>query len=47
MDQKLKERLAGATVLVLLAVILPPLLLDDAREVETRITTTNIPEKPK
>ena len=47
MDQKLKERLAGATVLVLLFVILIPLLLDDASEVETRITTTNIPKKPQ
>ena len=47
MDQKLKERLTGATVLVLLFVILVPLVLDDASEVETRITATNIPEKPQ
>ena len=47
MDQKLKERVTGAIVLVLLFVILTPLLLDDAREVETRITATNIPEKPQ
>ena len=46
MDQKLKERITGTTVLVLLAVILIPLVLDDSRVVETRITTTNIPEKP-
>ena len=32
--------------MVLLVVILIPLLLDDAREAETRITTTNIPEQP-
>ena len=33
--------------MVLLAVILLPLVLDDARKVETRITTTNIPEEPR
>lgn len=33
--------------MVLLAVILLPLALDDARKVENRITTTNIPEKPQ
>lgn len=42
----MKERLTGAIVLILLAVILLPLLLDDSRDEETRITTTNIPEKP-
>lgn len=42
----MKERITGAIVLVLLAVILIPLVLDDRRNVETRITTTNIPEKP-
>ena len=46
MDQRLKERITGTTVLVLLAVVLIPLILDDSRVVETRITTTNIPEKP-
>ena len=47
MEQRLKERLTGTVVLVLLAVIVIPLLLDDNREQETgRITTTNIPEKP-
>ena len=46
MEQKLKERITGTTVLVLLAVILIPLLLDDGRVVETRITATNIPEQP-
>ena len=43
----MKERLTGATVLILLVVILSPLVLDDAREVETRITASNIPEKPE
>ena len=42
----MKERITGTTVLVLLAVILVPLVLDDSRVVENRITTTNIPEKP-
>lgn len=42
----MKERLTGAVVLVLLAVIVIPLILDDSRVVEPRITTTNIPEKP-
>ena len=46
MEQRLKERLTGIVVLILLAVIVMPLLLDDTREVETRITATNIPEKP-
>ena len=46
MDQRLKERITGAIVLVLLAVILVPLVLDGGRNTETRITTTNIPEKP-
>ena len=42
----MKERITGTTVLVLLAVVLIPLVLDDSRVVETGITTTNIPEKP-
>ena len=46
MEQRLKERLTGAVVLILLAVIVIPLLLDDTRRVDTRITATNIPEKP-
>lgn len=46
MDQRLKERITGTTVLVLLAVVLIPLVLDDSRVVETGITTTNIPEQP-
>ena len=46
MEQKLKERLTGTVVLILLAVIVIPLLLDDTRQFDTRITATNIPEKP-
>ena len=46
MEQRLKERLTGAVVLVLLALIVIPLLLDDTRQPDTRISATNIPEKP-
>lgn len=46
MERRLKERLTGTGVLVLLAVIFVPLLLDDTQQAETKITTTNIPEKP-
>ncbi len=45
MEQKHKERLTGAVVLLLLAVILIPLALDDTR-VERGIKTTNIPTPP-
>ena len=44
MEQRLKERLTGAVVLLLLVVILLPLALDDTR-VERTIKTTNIPER--
>ena len=47
MEQRLKERLTGTVVLILLAVIVIPLLLDEGRGVDNRITTTNIPEKPE
>lgn len=46
MEQRLKERLTGAVVLILLAVIVIPMLLDDTRRLDTGISTTNIPEKP-
>ena len=46
MEQKLKERLTGAGVLLLLVVIALPLILDDTREAERRIKTSNIPEQP-
>ena len=45
MEQRHKERLTGAVVLLLLAVILIPLALDDTR-VERGIKSTNIPEQP-
>jgi len=44
-EQRHKERLTGAVVLLLLAVILIPLALDDTR-VERGIKTTNIPPPP-
>ncbi len=47
MEQRLKERLTGAVVLLLLIVIALPLILDDTRDTERRIKTTNIPEQPQ
>ncbi len=47
MEQRLKERLTGAVVLLLLVVIALPLILDDTRDTERRIKTTNIPEQPQ
>ncbi|WP_199930506.1 SPOR domain-containing protein [Sedimenticola thiotaurini] len=46
MDETLKKRLVGATVLVSLVVIFVPMLLDDEPMVESGITETNIPPKP-
>lgn len=46
MERRLKERLIGASVLVMLAVILIPMILDDSSTTETRITQTNIPQRP-
>ena len=42
----MKERLVGATVLVVLAVVFIPMLLDDTHEDKNEITGTNIPPKP-
>ena len=47
MEQGLKERLVGAAVLVILAVIFIPMLLDDRQEDDIVITDTNIPPKPE
>ncbi|HSR61812.1 MAG TPA: SPOR domain-containing protein [Gammaproteobacteria bacterium] len=47
MEQGLKERLVGAAVLVILAVIFIPMLLDDTDETDLVITETNIPPKPE
>ena len=46
MEQKLKERLVGATVLVAVAVIFIPIILNDSPETES-ISGSNIPEKPE
>jgi DedD protein len=47
MERRLKERLIGASVLVMLAVILIPMILDDTATTETRITESNIPQRPE
>ena len=46
MEQKLKERLVGAAVLVAVAVIFIPIILTDTPEPEA-IQGSNIPEKPE
>lgn len=46
MEQKLKERLVGAAVLVAIAVIFIPIIFTDSPETEV-ITGSNIPEKPE
>lgn len=46
MERRLKERLIGAAVLVMLAVILIPMVLDDRSETDMRITESNIPPRP-
>ena len=46
MEQKLKERLVGAAVLVAIAVIFIPIILNDSPEIES-ISGSNIPEKPE
>ena len=47
MEQGLKERLVGAAVIVILAVIFIPMLFDDTEDTEIVITETNIPPKPE
>jgi DedD protein len=46
MEQKLKERLVGAAVLVAVAVIFIPIILNDSPESEA-ISGSNIPAKPE
>jgi DedD protein len=46
MEQKLKERLVGAAVLVAIAVIFIPIVLNDSPVTES-ISGSNIPEKPE
>lgn len=47
MDENMKKRLVGATVLVSLVVIFVPMLLEDEPVVIQNITETNIPPEPK
>lgn len=47
MERRLKERLTGAAVLVLLAVIFIPMLLNDTTDYNSEITGTNIPSRPE
>ncbi|MEJ2762234.1 MAG: hypothetical protein P8126_12100 [Gammaproteobacteria bacterium] len=47
MERRLKERLIGAAVLVMLAVIFIPMILSDSNRTETAITKTNIPQRPE
>ena len=46
MERALKQRLVGAAVLVGLAVIFVPMLLDNSSVEESKIERTNIPPKP-
>jgi DedD protein len=45
-NRRLKERLTGAAVLMMLAVIFIPMVLDNSNEDDARINRTNIPPKP-
>ena len=47
MEERLKERLVGATVLVLLAVVFVPMLLDVSREQREGSAAAPIPERPQ
>ncbi len=47
MERRLKERLIGAAVLVMLAVIFIPMVLDNSVETDTAIRATNIPPRPQ
>ena len=47
MERRLKERLIGAAVLAMLAVIFIPMILDDSAQTNAPITKTNIPPPPK
>jgi len=47
MQQRLKERLIGAAVLLMLAVIFIPMILDNSSQSDSTIDATNIPAKPE
>jgi len=46
MERRLKERLIGAAVLALAAVIFIPMILDNTSRRDSAITETNIPKRP-
>jgi len=45
-DSKIKQRLVGAAVLIALAVIIVPMILDFRKDYDHVIKGTNIPPKP-
>ena len=47
MERQRKERLVGAAVLIMLAVIFIPMVLDDSVQPESGINGSNIPPKPE
>ena len=47
MERQRKERLVGAAVLIMLAVIFIPMVLDNSVQPESGITATNIPPQPE
>jgi len=47
MERRLKERLTGAVVLILLAIIFIPMILDNSAQVDIGISKTNIPVAPE
>jgi len=46
-ERRLKERLIGASVLVMLAVIFIPMILDNSGQYDSEISGTNIPDRPE
>lgn len=46
-DEKLKQRLVGASVLIGLVVIILPMILDDSSETDIGISDELIPERPE
>ena len=47
MERRLKERLIGAAVLVMLAVIFIPMVLDNNSDTDVKIEKSNIPARPE
>ena len=47
MDERLKQRLVGAAVLVSIAVIFAPMVLEKDSRPEKSITASNVPSKPE